>query len=330
MDQSTAAPLRRYRSQIAWWGIGILVVILGLWYLESRGGWSQLIQQVATGLSTGSLYAIIALALVIIYRSTGVVNFAQGDMAMFMTFVAWSIWNWQPQFWVAFVLAILISAVFGGLIELTALRPVETGPVLNPIIVTVGLMLVLESIALRIWQGEPKPFPSPSIFQGHPLSIGPADVSRANVGVFCMSLVIMALIYLFFNRTKTGLAMRATAQNRVAGSLVGIRVGRMLMLGWALSAMVGGIAGMLLAPTLFLSPSMMLGVLIFALAAAVLGGLDSPVGAIVGGLLMGVVQNLAGTYIASDIDITFAFLVIIVILVIRPRGIFGRKAIQRV
>ncbi len=290
----------------------------------------QFIQQVATGLSTGSLYAIIALALVLIYRSTGVVNFAQGDMAMFMTFIAWSIWNWHPQFWLAFVLAIMIAFAFGAIIEFLAVRPVETGPVLNPIIVTVGLMLVLESLALRIWQGEPKPFPTPSIFKGAPLSIGPADVSRTNVGVLCASLLIMALIYLFFNRTRLGLAMRATAQNRVAGSLVGIRIGRMLMLGWALSAMVGAVAGIFLAPTLFLSPSMMAGALLFALAAAVLGGLDSPAGAIVGGLTMGVVQNLAGTYIGSDIDITVAFFVIIAILLVRPRGIFGRKAIQRV
>jgi len=290
----------------------------------------QFIQQFATGLSTGSLYAIIALALVIIYRSTGIVNFAQGDMAMFMTFVAWSIWNWNGQFWIAFFAALVIAFAFGALLEMVTLRPVETGPVLNPIIVTIGLVLVLESLALRIWQGQPKPFPSPAVFKGAPLSIGPADISRTNVGVFCMSLLIMALIYLFFNRTKIGLAMRATAQNRVAGSLVGIRVGRMLAMGWALSATVGAVAGMLLAPTLFLSPSMMAGVLLFAFAAAVLGGLDSPVGAIIGGLTMGVVQNMAGTYIGSDIDITVAFFVIIAILLVRPRGIFGRKAIQRV
>ena len=145
-----------------------------------------------------------------------------------------------------------------------------------------------------------------------------------------MAVLIMFLIYLFFNYTKVGLAMRGTAQNRVAGSLVGIRVGRMLALGWALSSMVGAVAGLLLAPTLFLSPSMMAGVLLFAFAAAVLGGLDSPVGAIVGGLTMGVVQNMAGTYIGSDIDITIAFLVIIAILLVRPRGLFGRKAVQRV
>jgi branched-chain amino acid transport system permease protein len=147
-----------------------------------------------------------------------------------------------------------------------------------------------------------------------------------------MAVVIMLLIYFFFNYTRLGLAMRATAQNRVAGSLVGIRVGRMLALGWALSAMVGAVAGMLLAPTLFLSPSMMVGVLLFAFAAAVLGGLDSPVGAIVGGLTIGVVQNMAGTYIpnGSSIDITVAFLVIIAVLLVRPHGIFGRKVVQRV
>lgn len=290
----------------------------------------QFIQQFATGLSTGSLYAIIALALVLIYRSTGIVNFAQGEMAMFMTFTAWSVWNWDSNFWLAFFITLIIAAAFGALIELVALRPVESGPVLNPIIVTIGLVLILDSLALRIWQGQPKPFPSPAMFKGAPLSIGPADISRTNVGVFCMSLLIMALIYLFFNRTKVGLAMRATAQDRVAGSLVGIRVGRMLALGWVLSSMVGAVAGMLLAPTLFLSPTMMAGALLFAFAAAVLGGLDSPVGAIVGGLTMGVVQNMAGTYIGSNIDITVAFVVIIAILLVRPRGLFGRKAIQRV
>jgi branched-chain amino acid transport system permease protein len=290
----------------------------------------QFIQQFATGLSTGSLYAIIALALVLIYRSTGIVNFAQGEMAMFMTFMAWSVWNWDSNFWLAFFITLIIAAAFGALIEVVALRPVESGPVLNPIIVTIGLVLILDSLALRIWQGQPKPFPSPALFKGGPLSLGPADISRTNVGVFCMSLLIMALIYLFFNRTKVGLAMRATAQDRIASSLVGIRVGRMLALGWILSSMVGAVAGMLLAPTLFLSPTMMAGALLFAFAAAVLGGLDSPVGAIVGGLTMGVVQNMAGTYIGSNIDITVAFVVIIAILLVRPRGLFGRKAIQRV
>jgi len=290
----------------------------------------EFIQQVATGLSTGSLYAILALALVLIYRSTGIVNFAQGEMAMFTTFIAWSFINWELHFWIAFFLTLLVAGIFGALTEIVVIRPVERGPILNPVIITLGMFTMLNSIALRIWQGQPKSFPSPEVFDGGPLRLGPAVISRPNIGVFCMSILIMIAIYLLFNRTKVGLAMRAAAQNRIASQLVGIRVGRMLALGWALSAMVGAAAGMLLAPTIFLSPSMMMGVLLFAFAAAVLGGLDSPIGAIVGGLVLGVVQNLAGTYIDSKIDITVAFLVIIAVLLVRPKGLFGKQTMERV
>jgi len=290
----------------------------------------QFIQQVATGLSTGSLYAILALAIVLIYRSTSVVNFAQGEMAMLTTFIAWSYINWEMPFWGAFFLTLLVAFLLGALIELIIMRPVENAPPLNSIIITLGLFTALSSIALRIWQGQPKAFPSPAVFNGAPLELGPAVISRPNVGVFCMAILIMIAIYLLFSRTKVGLAMRAAAQNRVASELVGIRVGRMLALGWGLSAMVGAAAGMLLAPTIFLSPSMMQGILLFAFAAAVLGGLDSPVGAIVGGLTLGVVQNLAGTYIDSKIDITVAFIVIIAVLLVRPKGIFGKQTMERV
>ena len=290
----------------------------------------QFIQQVATGLSTGSLYAILALAIVLIYRSTSVVNFAQGEMAMLTTFIAWSYINWEMPFWGAFFLTLLVAFLLGALIELTIMRPVENAPPLNSIIITLGLFTALSSIALRIWQGQPKAFPSPALFNGAPLELGPAVISRPNIGVFCMAILIMIAIYLLFSRTKVGLAMRAAAQNRVASELVGIRVGRMLALGWGLSAVVGAAAGMLLAPTIFLSPSMMQGILLFAFAAAVLGGLDSPVGAIVGGLTLGVVQNLAGTYIDSKIDITVAFFVIIAVLMVRPKGIFGKQTMERV
>ena len=290
----------------------------------------QFIQQVATGLSTGSLYAILALAIVLIYRSTSVVNFAQGEMAMFTTFIAWSYINWEIPFWGAFFLTLLVAFLLGALIELTIMRPVENAPPINSIIITLGLFTLLGSLALRIWQGQPKAFPSPALFNGAPLELGPAVISRPNIGVFCMAILIMIAIYLLFSRTKVGLAMRAAAQNRVASELVGIRVGRMLALGWGLSAVVGAAAGMLLAPTIFLSPSMMQGILLFAFAAAVLGGLDSPVGAIVGGLTLGVVQNLAGTYIDSKIDIAVAFVVIIAVLMVRPKGIFGKQTMERV
>ena len=288
---------------------------------------AQFIQQFATGLSTGSLYAIFALALVLIYRSTRVVNFSQGQMAMFTTFIAWSLWNWGLNFWFAFFLTLLIAGIVGALVEMVLMRPVENAPSLNAIILTLGLLTLFGGLGLRIWGGEPKIFPRPGIFEGAALDLGPAIISRPNIGVFCTSVLIMFAIYLLFSYTKVGLAMRGAAQNRVASQLVGVRVGRMLALGWALSAMVGAVAGMLLAPTLYLSPSMMMGVLLFGFAAAVLGGLDSPVGAIVGGLVLGVTQNMAGTYIGSDIDIAVAFLAIILVLIVRPTGLFGKQAI---
>jgi branched-chain amino acid transport system permease protein len=288
---------------------------------------AQFIQQVATGLSTGSLYAIFALALVLIYRSTRVVNFSQGQMAMFTTFIAWSLWNWGLDFWLTFFLTLLIAGIVGAVVEIALMRPVENAPPLNAIILTLGLLTLFGGVGLRIWGGDAKLFPSPGAFEGAPLALGPAVISRANVGVFCTSVVIMAAIYLLFNYTKVGLAMRGAAQNRIASQLVGVHVGRMLALGWALSGMVGAVAGMLLAPTLYLSTSMMMGVLLFGFAAAVLGGLDSPLGAIVGGLVLGVTQNLAGTYIGSDIDIAVAFLAIIGVLVVRPTGLFGKRAI---
>ena len=292
----------------------------------------EFVQQVATGLSTGSVYAVVALAIVLIYRSTSVVNFAQGEMAMLSTFIAWSFLT-RMDFWPAFFLALLVSAFMGAMLERVVLRPVEQAPVLNSVIVTLGLFTLFNSVALWRWGGVPKPFPSPEVFRGAPLSIGPATISRLNIGIFCMALVIMAVLFVFLNYTKLGLAMRATAQNPTAARMVGIRVGRMLTLGWALSAAVGGVAGILLAPILALQPSMMFGVLIFAFAAAVLGGLDSLPGAIVGGLTLGVVQNLAGTYISphtGSIDITMAFVVIVLVLLVRPTGLLGRRVIRRV
>ena len=288
---------------------------------------AQFIQQFATGLSTGSLYAIFALALVLIYRSTRVVNFSQGQMAMFTTFIAWSLWNSGLNFWFVFFLTLIIAGIAGAVVEMVLMRPVENAPSLNAIILTLGLLTLFGGVALRIWGGDPKLFPAPGAFEGAPLNLGPATISRSNIGVFCTSVLIMLAIYSLFNYTKVGLAMRGAAQNRLASQLVGVHVGRMLALGWALAAMVGAVAGMLLAPTLYLSTSMMMGVLLFGFAAAVLGGLDSPLGAIVGGLVLGVGQNMAATYIGSDIDIAVAFLAIIGVLVVRPTGLLGKRPI---
>ncbi len=291
----------------------------------------EFIQQVATGLATGSIYALLALAIVLIYRSTEVVNFAQGEMAMLGTFIAWSFLI-QMNYWLAFFLALLVAAFLGAALERVLLRPVEEGPILNPIILTLGLFTVLNSVALWLYGGDPKPFPDAPPFEGGPLSVGAVVISRTNVGVFCMGVLIMIILYAFFNYTKLGLGMRATALNRTAARLVGIRVGWMLTLGWALSAAVGVVAGMLAAPVVALSTNMMFGLILFAFAAAVLGGLVSPPGAILGGLTLGVVQNLAATYNPTDssIDLIVAFLVIVVVLVIRPTGLLGRRTVRRV
>ena len=296
-------------------------------------------QQVVTGISIGSIYAILALAIVLIYRSTTVVNFAQGEMAMFTTFITWS-FLLRMDFWPAFLLTILVAFFIGAALEIFVMRPVERAPHLNSIVVTLGLLAIFNSVALWRYGPLQKPFPDPdnwcigdsclAIFQGDPFTAGAVTISRLNVGILFMALLIMVALFLLFNHTKLGLAMRATALNPVASQLVGINVSRMLALGWGLAAAVGAVAGIMTASSLNLSLDMMAGILIFGFAGAVLGGLDSPGGAIIGGLGVGVLQALAGNYIDSQIDLMAAFAVIFVVLVIRPTGLFGRRPARRV
>ncbi|MEX1255298.1 MAG: branched-chain amino acid ABC transporter permease [Dehalococcoidia bacterium] len=286
-------------------------------------------QQVVTGVSIGSIYAIVALAIVMIYRSTGVVNFAQGEMATFTTFISWSLML-RMDFWPAFALAIVIAFFLGGTLEMVVMRPVERASPLNSIVVTLGLLAIFNSVALWRWGPLPKPFPRPDVFTGSALTVGSVTISRLNIGILAIALLMMLALYLLFSYTKIGLAMRATAQNPTASRLVGINVSRMLSLGWAISASVGAVAGMLTAASLTLSVDMMFAILIFAFAGAVLGGLDSPAGAVIGGLGVGVIQALAGNYISTQVDVLVAFMVIVGVLVVRPTGLFGRRVIRRV
>lgn len=302
----------------------------------------EFLQQMVTGLATGSVYGLLALALVLIYRSTTVLNFAQGEMAMFTTFVAWTMLHWG-HYWVVFPLVLLLAAAIGGFIELVIIRRVEGAPILNIIIVTLGLFAILNNVATWRWGGIPKGFPAPpeiqvtgvKFFGEGALDIGPTVVSYHDLTILVFAVGIMAALYLFFQYTPLGLAMRATAQNPIASRLMGIRVGRMLAVGWGLSAAVGAVAGMLIAHLILLQPPMMMGVLLYAFAAAVVGGLDSPVGAIVGGLIIGVSENLVGTYtpqewLGPDMKLTVTLLIIVVVLLIRPTGIFGKRALRRV
>jgi branched-chain amino acid transport system permease protein len=287
----------------------------------------EFLQQVFSGLAAGAIYASLALALVMIYRSTDLVNFAQGEMAMFSTYIAWTLVNAGLPFWVAFVITLVVSFVGGMVIERVVIRPVENAPVLAAVVVTIALLLIFNSLAGWIYTYTVQDFPSP--FPDRPL-LG-ALITTRDLGVIGVTLVMLILLFAFFRFTSTGLAMRAAAQNPVSARLCGIRVGRMLAIGWGLAAAIGATAGIMVAPVLFLDPNMMGGVLLYAFTGALLGGITSPLGAVVGGLIVGVTENLVGTYlIASQLKLTVALALIILVLVFRPNGLFGTAIVRRV
>jgi len=287
----------------------------------------EFLQQVFSGLASGAVYASLALALVMIYRSTELVNFAQGEMAMFSTYIAWTLVNAGLPFWAAFVITLAVSFLGGMAIERIIVRPVENAPVFAAVVVCIGLLLIFNSLAGFLFTYTVQDFPSP--FPDRPV-LGALMTTR-DLGVIAVTLVMLALLFAFFRFTTTGLAMRAAAQNPESARLCGIRVGRMLAIGWGLAALIGATAGIMVAPVLFLDPNMMSGVLLYAFAGALLGGITSPVGAVVGGLIVGVTENLVGTYlIASQLKLTVALALIIVVLVLRPNGLFGTAVVRRV
>jgi branched-chain amino acid transport system permease protein len=298
---------------------------------------TEFAQQVVAGLASGSIYALLALAIVIIYRSTGVVNFAQGEMATFTTFIAWTLVDHGIGYWGAFALTLLIALVGGIALERIVVRPVEGKPVINAVILTIGLFILLGGLSNWIWKAEVRSFPPSRPFPTSAWDLGGVAVSKQDAGILVVMLVLVAVLYVLFQHTKLGLALRASALNPVASRLVGIRVGWMLGLGWGLAAAIGAVAGLFTAAAAPpLDPNMMRPVLIYAFAAAVLGGLESPVGAVVGGLLIGVVLNLIATYdthLHLDLDrmrLPIALAMILVILLVRPGGLFGRTAVRRV
>jgi branched-chain amino acid transport system permease protein len=288
-------------------------------------------QQVVSGLATGGIYGSLALALVMIYQATDVVNYAQGNMAMFSTYLAWSMLNAGLPYWAAFLGTLVVAFVGGILIERVVIRPVENAPILSIVIVSIGLLVILSSVAGWFYTYTQKPFPSP--FPDRPIKLGNVVVGAHDLGAIGVTLVVLLLLYLFFRYTTLGLAMRAAAQNPTSSRLVGIRVGWMLALGWGLAALVGAVAGMMVAPVVFLDPNMMGGILIYAFASATLGGFTSPGGAVVGGLIVGVTENLVGTYvkfIGTELKLTVALAIILVVLMVKPSGLFGRAAVHRV
>ena len=298
---------------------------------------ADFMQQVVSGLAAGGVYALLALALVIIHRSTGVINFAQGEMATLSTYIAWNLTvNHGWSYWPAFVATLAISFIGGVGIHRVVIRPVERGNVLRIVIVTIGLLVGINGFVIWKWGGEPQQLQSP--FGTNTYDVGGVVIAANDIGTIAVALAIVVLLWALFQFTKVGLDLRAAAVNPEEARLVGVRVTWMLALGWGLAALLGAVAGMLTAPAVGLDPNMMAPVLIYAFAAAILGGIDSPLGAVVGGLVLGVLLNMlsylsqygAFDWFTEELRLPTALLIILVVLLVRPQGIFGRPELKRV
>ena len=285
-------------------------------------------QLVINGLALGSLYSLAAFGIVLIYKTTDVINFAQGEMAMFSTFIAFTlITRFNLPFALAFALTLLCAGLLGATIERLVLRRIPAQSTLSSVIVTVGVGLVLYGLAGWIWGYETRTFAAP--VSGPPLRLGTLVLSQLNALILAAILILMALLFCFFRFSLTGIAMRAVAQNRLAARLMGINADRINGLGWGLGAALGAVTGMLIAPLNYLDPNMMGDVAIKAFAAAVLGGVTSLPGAVVGGLLLGVIDSIVG-YQAAELRTVIAFALIVAVLVVRPAGLLGHRVIKKV
>ena len=313
----------------------VLVVLLAAMVFLLIGSQSSdlFAELTVKGIALGSVFASLALALVLIYRATGVINFAQGEMAMATTYVAYQLTVWGVSYWPAFFATLAVAFVFGVVTQQVVIRPVQHRSVVAAVIVTVGLFSVIDGIVIWIWNAEPKFMPAP--FSGAVYQVGGVTVSLTDLGTIAVALGSVLTLWLFFQFTKLGLAMRAAALRPDAARLVGVRVNWMLALGWGFAAVLGAVAGLMTEASVFqLSPTMMEPVLIYAFAAAVLGGLESPVGAVVSGIALGIFLNLLGQYGGylsdSALNLPVAFAVLLVVLLVKPSGLFGRAAVRKV
>ena len=289
---------------------------------------AALLHQMASGLALGGIYAITALALVMIFQATQLVNFAQGEMAMFSTYIAWALLQNGFGYWSAFSIAVTLSFVGGIVVERLVVRPFAHAPILASVIVFIGLGFIFNSLAGFFFGYSVQSFDTP--FDGRPW-FGNKFMSAHESGSILVSLIVLGLVFAFFRFTPLGLAMRAAAQNPVSARLVGVRVGWMLALGWGLAAAIGAVAGMMAAPIVYLDPNMMGGILLYAFAGAVLGGIDNPWGAVFGGFAVGVCENLLGAYVVGEeVKLSVALVIIVGVLVVKPSGLFGRSIVARV
>ena len=291
----------------------------------------EFLQQVVSGIAQGAIFASLALALVLMYNAMGLVNFAQGEMAMMATFVAFTLISRGVNYWIALPVTLVIAFAGGIAIQRVVIRPVERAPLLTLVIITLGLATLLNGLAGALFGYVPRSFPSP--FSVQTVDILGAFVSYRDLGVIAVSGVVLLAIYLLLQRTTVGLTLRAAAHHPEASRLLGVRVSWMLALGWGLASAVGAVSGIMVAPIILLEPNMMQTVIIYAFAAAVLGGIESPLGAVIGGLIVGVTVNLAGAYlpfVGGDLQLAVALAIIIGVLVLKPNGLLGRPSVRRV
>jgi len=287
-------------------------------------------QQTVAGLAQGAIFGSLALALVLIYRATEVINFAQGELAMATTYVAYQLTLWGLSYWLSFFLTLLIAFVLGAVVQVVFIRPIQHS-VIAVVIVTVGMFILIDGLVTWKWGADLKFMKAP--FGNTVYHAGGVAFARQDIGVLVVSILSVILLWVLFQFTKLGLAMRAAALRPAAAALVGVRVNWMLAIGWGLAAVLGAVAGLMTEPTQFLQPTMMQAILLYAFAAAVLGGLESPAGAVIGGLALGVFLNLIGQYVGfatSELRLPIAFAVLLVVLLIKPTGLFGRRQVRRV
>ncbi|TCT05462.1 branched-chain amino acid ABC transporter permease [Aquabacter spiritensis] len=290
-----------------------------------------ILQQLVEGLASGTIYAALAVALVMIHRATRIVNFAQGEMATFCVYLAWQMTVWGLPLYVALAIAAVLSFILGAAVFRLAIRPILSAPPEAIVVSCIGLFIGFQAMSLWLWGSDNLQFPR--LFSNTIWTIADVRISANTAGMLVTLALLAGLLAAMFRFTRIGLAMRAAAAEREKSPYVGIEVETMLTLGWGLAAVFGFIAAVLAAPSLFLSPTMMLSVIIYALAAATLGGWDSPAGAIVGGLVVGVAETLGTTLvkaIGAELRLAIPFLLITLILFVRPQGLFGRSGTTRV
>ena len=291
---------------------------------------TEFLQIVLDGLMTGTVYAALALALSVVFQGTGMLNLAQGELAVVAAYLSWMVLSWGWSMWVAIPIAVVASALLGAGIYQGIIRFVPAHREDSLMTIGVTLLLGLNALVAIVWGSDPRRFPSP--FGDWVLQFGGLRLTAQQLGGALLVAFAMGIMAVVFTRTNVGLRLRAVAQNPKSAALLGMRAAIWLSAGWAVACAVGAVAGVVAAPTLGLSPAMMTIPLLMALAATNLGGITSRVGVVIGGLLIGVLTAIGGRYVpglGGDLNVVLAFSVVLAVVLVKPAGLFGRESVVR-